>query len=132
MPHPSKTLRQSRAIRQLDGFAQTIAEDVALAENYNLFTPIPAIGSQTAAIVMGELPSPRPAKTAAYAGLSPCENARARPRDQRAFPAASSRNDAHDHVGTLRTFMLEKVRMISGIRTSVRREAAIQPEEPQK
>jgi hypothetical protein len=30
--------------------------------------------------------------------------------------AASRRNDAHDHVGTLRTFMLEKVRMISGIR----------------
>jgi hypothetical protein len=33
--------------------------------------------------------------------------------------AASSRNDAHDHVGTLRTIMLEKVHMISRIRTQL-------------
>jgi hypothetical protein len=33
--------------------------------------------------------------------------------------APSNRNDAHDHVGTLRTIMLEKVRIIVGIRTLV-------------
>jgi hypothetical protein len=31
--------------------------------------------------------------------------------------APSNRNDAHDHVGTLRTIMLEKVRIIVGIRS---------------
>jgi hypothetical protein len=51
---------------------QTITNDVALSENYNLLISIPAIGSPTAAIV--ELPSATVLCTAreaaAYAGLT--------------------------------------------------------------
>ena len=56
----------------------TIEGDGDLRDDYCLLTSIPAIGSQTATIVMVELPGPAVLKTAreaaAYAGLNPCEN----------------------------------------------------------
>ncbi len=56
----------------------TIESDAGLNEDYRLLTSIPAIGPQTAAIIMVELPGPPVLKTAreaaAYAGLNPCEN----------------------------------------------------------
>jgi transposase len=56
----------------------TIEGDGDLQDDYSLLTSIPAIGSQTATIIMVELPRPTVLKTAreaaAYAGLNPCEN----------------------------------------------------------